>query len=103
MKQDTIQQEIMILTGTTFSQRPLCGSDGKLEGKNLTESEKLEKAVWDGLLDELLPEIIVDKKVHIWQIWDTEYALQVELSKYPLGEKHSSINPYYFLISANYN
>jgi hypothetical protein len=103
MKTDILQQEILLLTGTTFSQRQLCENDTKDDSKNLSASEKLEEACWTGLLDELLPEIIANKKLHIWQIGDTEFSLQIELSEYPSGEKQFSINPYYFLRTIEYN
>ena len=103
MDTDIIQQEVLLVTGTTFSQRQLCDRDGKNENNNLPEGEKLEKALWDGMLDDLLPEIVTNKKLHIWQIWDTEFSLQIELSEYPSREKRFSINPYYFLRTIGYN
>src|SRR5215467_2070347 len=103
MDTSILKQEIFLVTGTTFSQRQLISRDGVNEGKDLPESEKLERACWDGLLDELLPEVITNKKLHIWQIWDTEYSLQIELSEYPSREKPTSINPHYFSRTANYN
>jgi len=93
----------MLLTGTTFSQRQLFEKDAKDDRSNLSESEKLEEACWTGLLDELLPEIITNKKLYVWQIGDTEFSLQIELSEYPSGEKQFSINPYYFLRTIEYN
>ena len=103
MNTDILQQEILLVTGTTFSQRQLCERDGQNEGKDLPQSERLEKACWDGMLDELLPEVVTNKKLHIWQIADTESSLQIELSQYPANKKESSINPYYFLRTTNYN
>ena len=103
MDTDIIQQEVLLLTGTTFSQRQLSERDGKHESNDLPESDKLEKALWDGLLDELLPEVITNKKLHIWQIWDTEFSLQIELSEYPSREGWSSINPHYFLRTMKLN
>jgi len=103
MDTDIIQQEVLLLTGTTFSQRQLSERDGKHESNDLPESDKLEKALWDGLLDELLPEVITNKKLHIWQIWDTEFSLQIELSEYPSRERWSSINPHYFLRTMKLN
>ena len=97
MPTNIIQQEILLVTGTTFSQKQFCDRDDKNETKNLPESEKLERAIWDGLLDEMLPEVITNKKLHIWQIWNTEFSLQIELSEYPISKKCSSINPHYFL------
>src|SRR5262245_34767919 len=103
MNTNILQQEILLLTGTTFSQRQLCENDTMDGARNLSESEKLEKACWSGLLDELLPEIITNKKLFLWQIGDSEFSLQIELSEYPSEEKQSSINPYYFLRTMKYN
>ena len=103
MYTDTLQQEILLVTGTTLSRRQLSSRENINDGKDLPESENLEKAIWDGLLDELLPEIITNRKLQIWQIWDTEFSLQIELSKYPSEEKSSSINPHYFLRTLEYN
>ena len=102
MKTNILQQEILLLTGTTFSKRQLHENDAR-DDSNLTESEKLEEACWTGLLDELLPEIITNKKLSLWQIGDSESSLQIELSEYPKEEKQFSINPYYFLRTTGYN
>jgi hypothetical protein len=48
---------------------------------------KLEEACWSGLLDELLPEIITNKKLSLWEIGDSEFSLQIELSEYPSERK----------------
>jgi len=103
MNTDIIQQEILLLTGSSFSQRQLIENGTKDDSKNLSASEQLEEACWTGLLDELLPEIIENKKLHIWQIGDTEFSLLIELSEYPSAEKDLSINPYYFLRAIEYN
>ena len=97
MNTDILQQEILLLTGTTFSQRQLSEKNASDDRSNLTENEKLERACWAGLLNELLPEIITNKKLSIWQIGDTDCSLQIELSQYPPEEMLVSINPYYFL------
>ena len=103
METDILQQEILLLTGTTFSQGQLCENDAKDDSNHLSESEKLEEACWTGLLDELLPEIITNKKLPLWQIGDSAFSLQIELSEYPSEEKQLSINPYYFLRTMKYN
>jgi len=103
MNTDILQQEILLLTGTTFSQRQLHENDAKEDRSYLTESEKLEEACWSGLLDELLPEIITNKQLSIWQIGNSEFSLQIELTKYLSSEKYFSINPYYFFRSLEKN
>ena len=103
MYTDILQQEVLLLTGTTFSQRQLSENDARDESNNLSESQKLERACWSGLLNELTPEIVTNKKLPIWQIGDSEFSLQIELSEYPSKQKQFSINPYYFLRTESYN
>lgn len=103
MKTDILQQEILLLTGTSFSRRQLCENDVKDDDNYLSESEKLERACWTGFLDEMLPEIVAGRKLCIWQIGDSDVSLQIELSEYPSKQKAFSINPYYLLRTTNYN
>jgi len=103
MKSDIIHQEILLVTGTTFSQKQLTGTNENDENKNLSEIEQLEKACWDGALSDLLPEVIKNRSLHVWQIWDTNHSLQIELSEYPSEEARFSLNPYYFLKTTDYN
>jgi len=103
MNTDILQQEILLLTGTTFSQRELSGRDDANDSNELSQSEKLEKALWDGLLDDVLPELVTNNNLHIWQIGDTESSLLIELSEYPSKQKQFSVNPYYFLRTMKYN
>jgi hypothetical protein len=103
MSTDILQQEILLLTGTTFSQRQLSENDGGEDSHYLSESEKLEEACWTGLIDDLLPEIITNKELGISQFRDGEFSLQIELAEYPLEEKPFSINPSYFLTALGNN
>src|SRR4051794_7242022 len=103
MNTDILHQEILLITGTTFSQRQLCENDVKDKRDYLSEAQKLEEACWSGLLDELMPEIITNKNLCLWQIGDGEFSLQIELSEYPLKKKRFSINPYYFLRTIRYS
>ena len=71
MKTNSTQQEILLLTGTTFSKREWCENISGNKN-NLTEKEQLEEACWNGLLPEILPEVYLrtesDKKLFLWQI-----------------------------------
>ncbi|HSQ44336.1 MAG TPA: hypothetical protein VLM16_05035 [Ginsengibacter sp.] len=101
MKTNSTQQEILLLTGTTFSKREW---SEKISGNknNRTEKEQLEDACWNGLLPELLPEIYIhpegNRKVFLWQIKQGKSFLDVELGDIPEEtEKEYSIDPYAFL------
>jgi len=103
MNSDILQQEILLLAGTTFSQKQLCENDAENKSGYLSHAEKLEEACWSGLLNDLMPEIITNKKLYICRIGDSKFSLQIELSEYPLRKKRFSINPYYFLRTIRYN
>ncbi|MBS1934138.1 MAG: hypothetical protein JST96_09060 [Bacteroidetes bacterium] len=94
------QQEILLITGTSFSSRQLCETNDNRGPKS--DIEKLEDACWNGLLPEILPEIFRqpcnEKKLYLWDIKEAQHFIELELSEYPeLVEKYFSIDPYTFL------
>ena len=102
MKTNSTQQEILLMTGTSFSSRQWCEKDGDSNQKHLTEKEQLEEACWNGLLQEMLPEICIqnspDKKLYLWQIKEGTSFIELELGEVPEEkEKYFSIDPYSFL------
>ena len=70
MKTNYTQQEILLLTGTSFSLQEFSETTDGLNYNHLTEKEKLEVACWNGLLPVMLPEVFqqhaVNKSVHSW-------------------------------------
>ena len=69
MKTKSTQQEILLMTGTKFSAREW--AEKNVEDKNkLSATEQLEDACWNGLLDEMLPELVQKtaegKKLFLW-------------------------------------
>ncbi len=101
------QQEILIMTGTTFSSRQFIEKDSGSDNNNFSEREKLEEACWNGLLPELLPEICEennDHNIYLWQIKEANAFIELELSEFP--EKldfYFSIDPYVFMNDKIYN
>ncbi len=59
------------MTGTHFQLRQCCEKNTGKQN-NLTEKEQLEEACWNGLLQEMIPEIYdlseENKKLFLWQI-----------------------------------
>jgi hypothetical protein len=107
MKDISTQQEILLVTGTSFSKRQWSEKDPSND-QPITEQEQLEKACWDGLLKELLPEIFEKnddgRDLYIWQISEVGSFIELELCDYPHSfEKIYSINPYSFLSEIFYN
>ena len=102
MKTNSTQQEILLVTGTSFSSREFCETSDGLNYNHLTEKEKLEVACWNGLLPDMLPEIFeqhsVNKKLYLWEM--REGSLFIELKSgeiYLEVEMQFSIDPYSFL------
>ena len=102
MKTNFAQQEILLMTGTSFSARQWCEKNGQDNQNQLSEKEQLEEACWNGLLPEMLPEIYGqtcgETKLYLWQIREALSFIEIELGELPAEkEKYFSIDPYTFL------
>src|SRR5438045_6459627 len=84
MKTKSTQKEVLLLTGTNFSNRQWSTKD-ESSSRNLSDEEKLEQACWNGLLPEMLPEIFDNsegaKKLYLWQIKEGASYLEVEMGE----------------------
>jgi hypothetical protein len=99
METNAVQQEILLLKNTSFSQRLLFENDTQDNGRNLPPTEQLEAACWNGWLDAMLPEIVdtsaTGKSLYLWQITQAKSSLCIELCEYPQTINNQySINPY---------
>jgi hypothetical protein len=105
MKTQSTQQEILLITGTKFAEREW--AEKIVEEKNkLSSTEKLEEACWNGLLDEMLPELTEKtsegKKLFLWHIRHCKSFLELELSEAPtVIDREFSIDPYFFVPAKN--
>jgi len=65
--------------------------------------DKLEKAMWNGMLKEILPELMLTKQaassdISIWQISTGEFSLLIDMAEAPdLVQDARSISPFLFL------
>jgi len=102
METNYAQQEILLVTGTSFSSGNFCETSDGLSYNHLSEKEKLEVACWNGLLPAMLPEIFsnhaINKKLYLWEIREASSFIELELGEqYMEFEKKFSIDPYSFL------
>ncbi len=102
MKTNYTQQEILLLTGTSFSLQEFSETTDGLNYNHLTEKEKLEVACWNGLLPVMLPEVFqqhaLNKKLYLWEIREGSSFIELELGEIHLElEKQFSIDPYSFM------
>jgi hypothetical protein len=108
MKTNYTQQEVLLMTGTTFLSGHLCGNTDSAEQKQLTEKERLEEACWNGLLQSVLPEICSPAAdggiLYLWQVREGSSFLELELCEVPaVLDKYLSIDPYFFLEIQSFN
>jgi hypothetical protein len=97
MKPKNIQQEIMVFTETSFAQKTLL--EKRDSDERVSPAEKLEKAFWNGMLNEMLPELLLPiqgrrLEIYIWQISTGESSLLIEIAETPdIVKDWHSINP----------
>ena len=84
MKPQHVHQEVLIFKHTTLSQKALCRKNSS--NRNDAAIEDLEEALWDGLLNELIPEMMPslrDTKMVIWGVYAGEFYLFIDLAGSP--------------------
>jgi hypothetical protein len=101
METNATQQEILLHTDTHFAHRKWADKDAS-DSANLSAREQLEKACWDGLVKELIPELDItlkeNRKLWLWQIHETHSFLALDFYEVPGPmESHTSIDPYRFM------
>lgn len=100
MEQFSTQQEILLSTDTEFAHRQW--ADKNDAAASLSAREQLEKACWDGLVKELIPELDItlnsNKKLWLWQIHETRSFLALDFYETPgPKDREASIDPYLFM------
>jgi hypothetical protein len=105
MKLQHVHQEVLIFTNTTLSQKTLYRKNSS--SKNSSAIEELEEAFWDGLLNELVPEIMpstLHPKMVIWGVHAGKFYLLIDLADGPgTTESILSIDPHLFSSEINMN
>jgi len=107
MESITTQQEILIVTGTAFTSRQYHERDTD-GSKNLSPSQKLQEACWNGLVQEMIPEVFFPReksaKLYLWQLREANHFLSLEMGEYPQDlDSYLSLDPYLFLMHTSEN
>jgi hypothetical protein len=106
MDRNSTQQEILLMTGTSFVSGQWQKKDDGGEDDQMTGTQRLEEAIWNGLLQEMLPEICVGSlhRIFLWKVREGANFLDLELGETPVAiDPQSSIDPYTFLGEQAYN
>jgi len=105
MNPQHIHQEVLFFTNTTLSQEALCRKNSSNQSNSAME--ELEEAFWDGLLYELVPEIMPSTpniKMVIWGVYAGEFYLLIDLANSPrINDPIYSIDPDLFFPLMNMN
>jgi hypothetical protein len=108
MKATSTQQEILLITGTSFANRQGQDKSDNEKSRNLSDKERLEEACWNGLLKEMLPEVFTEidkeKELYLWQIKEASSFIELELAEFPEEkDRYLSLDPYVFLSAQFYS
>ncbi|MDP4151156.1 MAG: hypothetical protein Q8927_04890 [Bacteroidota bacterium] len=108
METNSTQQEILLITGTSFANRGWSRKDEEDDPGRLTDKEQLEEACWNGMLREMLPEICrqpdSDEKLYVWKIREALSFLELDLGGFPtVKDQQHSIDPYCFMTIQSYS
>lgn len=103
-----IQQEVILITRTSFSAARLLNTDNPDMMSPLREKEKLLEACWSGLLQEMLPEVWEKTEnnalLYLWRIREAIFFLGLEYGEFRAALEHQfSINPYSFIKTKSFN
>ncbi len=106
MKQKAINYEVLLFTGSHFSKKQFCKSNDN--PFNNSFEDKLQKACWNGLIFQILPEItdypLQKNENYVWEVIPAENFVDVKIGAAPYSvENGVSVNPYFFLSEKEFN
>jgi hypothetical protein len=104
MKPAFLNQEILVVTTATHSQKTMLG----ITSKSPFFEQAVEKAILNGLLEDLFPELTrtaaIHEKLLLWKITAQTSSLIIELTEVPdANEPMNSIDPYLVLAGIQMN
>jgi len=109
MKQQQNHQELLVFRTTSLSRKVLCETNNNDKNENNSLAEQLEQACWNGLLNEMFPEIIgsgltPNPKMFIWGIYTGSSYLLINLADAPAQiDAALSIDPHLLIPELNLN
>ena len=106
MKQKATNYEVLLVTSTSFSKRQFCERDSQQPNDSLTG--QLQRACWNGLAFELLPDIVErlspKSDCYTWEVTPVENFIDVKMGAAPYEFDYAmSVSPYCFLPEKNFN
>ena len=101
MKNNSTNQEILLMSNSSFFNRDWVELNGNKTDKQLSQKEQLILLCWNGMLKEMIPEIMEktpDKKnLTLWELNQSGNMLDLRYGDLnQLTDDEWSINPYVF-------
>ena len=101
MKNNSTNQEILLMSNCSFFNRDWVELNGRKIDKQLSQKEQLIQLCWNGMLTKIMPEIMEitsDKKnLTLWEINQSGNMLDLRYGDLnQLTDDEWSINPYVF-------
>lgn len=108
MKERNINLEILLVSNCGYLKRDWCEIKPNEKDKKLSEKEQLAKLCWNGMLKEMIPEIIDlgpgIKPLTLWEINDSGNLLDLRYGDFDIELNDEwSINPYVYITFSNPN
>ena len=105
MKTTNIHHEILLFTGTSLANRQLADTRENANNKVYSAKEELEKACWNGFINEMFPEILNSFyskcQSFLWHVLPGKNFLYINIGPNPVMAEHeTSIDPYFFMMNA---
>lgn len=104
----TSHHEILLLAGTTMAKKQLANSRDTDDNARVGAIEELERACWNGILNEVFPQILCrgyqSDKEFLWHVLTGKNFLYITVGLNSLAaEHHTSIDPYFFMNDVSEN
>lgn len=108
MKTRSTNQEILLMSNASFFNREWSELKNNTNDKQLSQREKLIHLCWNGMLKEMIPEILQpgtnNKTLTLWEINQSGNLLDLRYGEHDqLMDDEWSINPYVFTKLASLN
>ena len=105
MKNTSTNQEILLLSNSNYFKRDWVELTGNKNDKQLSQKEKLIHLCWNGMLKEMIPEILQPetgkKPLTLWEINESGNMLDLRYGDVDMEMNDEwSINPYVYLTFA---
>ena len=102
------QQEILLACNSQFFSKIYFDKCNESSSDISMEWEKIEEACWNGLLEEVLPEIftmvIFVRPIYVWKIREYNSIMEIDMGEYPARkDNYFTIDPYKFLAIGRMN